>query len=73
MKNAQLLTPKQTAEMLGVSPKTLANYRCSGTGILIPYLKLSGRIKYKLSDIEAYINNSPTFEHTGQSKGVNNA
>ncbi len=66
----KLLTPKQTGELLQVSVETLANSRCTGTGITIPFCRLSKKaIRYKESDIEAHIK-SHTYSHTGQAMEV---
>lgn len=46
----QFLTPKQVAELLQLSERTLANQRCCGRGI--PYIKLGRSIRYRISDIQ---------------------
>jgi predicted site-specific integrase-resolvase len=52
-----LLNQNQVCEMLGVSKKTLASWRCKG--INLKYAKLSRRsVLYPLSEVEAYIINS---------------
>ena len=62
----KLLTPKQTGDYLNISEVTLANSRSTGTGITIPFIKLSNKaIRYKESDLEAYLD-SHTFSHTGE-------
>jgi len=62
----KLLTPKQTGDCLNISEVTLANSRSTGTGITIPFIKLSNKaIRYKESDVEAYIE-SHTYNHTGE-------
>lgn len=52
-----LLVPQRAAGMLGVSKNTLANWRVDGRGPR--YIKLgasrTSAIRYKRSDIEAYI------------------
>lgn len=48
-----LLTPKQAAERLGVSHITLARWRVQGRGL--PFIRLGGRIRYSIADIEAWI------------------
>jgi len=63
----RLLTPKQTGEAIQVSVKALANSRCTGIGITIPYIKLGKFVRYKESDVVAYIENN-THNHTGESK-----
>ena len=62
-------TTKQTAEQLGLSEKSLANARSRGTGITIPFVKMgtSGSIRYRQSDIDAYME-ANTFNHTGEVK-----
>jgi len=62
----KLLTPKQTGERLNISEVTLANSRSTGTGITIPYIRLSGKaIRYRESDVVDYID-SHTYNHTGE-------
>lgn len=49
----QLLNNQEAAAFLGVSPDTLPRWRWAGTG---PAYILVGRsIKYKVSDLEAYL------------------
>ena len=64
-------TTKQTAEQLGLSEKSLANARSRGTGIMIPFVKMgaSGSIRYRQSDIDAYME-ANTFSHTGEVKMI---
>ena len=64
----RLLTAKQASEMLGVTAKSLANSRYTGTkGIQVPYIKMGRIIRYKESEVKAYIENN-TINHTGDSK-----
>jgi len=64
----KLLTPKQVAERLNISELTLANSRCNGTGIMIDFVRISGKaIRYKESVIETYIE-ANTFSHNGKVK-----
>lgn len=49
-----LWTPKQTAEHLGMSTGTLANYRSRGESP-IPFCRVGTRIRYRASDVHAYI------------------
>lgn len=62
---------KQTADQLGLSEKSLANARSRGTGIMIPFVKMgaSGSIRYRQSDIDAYME-ANTFSHTGEVKMI---
>ncbi len=56
--NSEFLTVKVTAEILGVTPGTLANWRWLGQGP--KWIKLSGRVSYPATDLAAYICNAPT-------------
>lgn len=61
---AQLISALMAAKQLGVSTKTLDNWRSSGKGNL-PFVKVGWLVKYKQEDIDTYINNN-TFAHTGE-------
>lgn len=50
----QLLTPEQAAKMLGCAEQTLAVWRTSKRYSL-RYVRVGRLIRYKLSDIEAFI------------------
>jgi len=63
----RLYTPKQTGEAIQVSVEALANSRCTGIGITIPYIKIGKFVRYRESDIQAYLDNN-THNHTGESK-----
>ena len=62
-------TTKEIADQLGLSEKSLANARCTGTGINIPFIKMgtSGSIRYRQADIDAYME-ANTYNHTGETK-----
>ena len=47
------LTPKQVAEMLQVTERTLSNQRHEKRGI--PFIKIERAVRYSLSDIEEYL------------------
>jgi DNA-binding transcriptional MerR regulator len=47
------LDEKATAERIGLSPKTLANWRSSGGGP--PFYKLGGRVLYDPCDLDAWV------------------
>jgi hypothetical protein len=52
---AQALVPaRKAAEYLGVSQKTLANWRCSGTRGL-QYVQVGSRILYRQRDLDDFI------------------
>ena len=48
----RFLCQKQLAKRWGISHRTLESWRYRGIGL--PYLKLGGRIVYRLEEIEAY-------------------
>lgn len=51
----RLLTPRQTADLLGVSVATLATWRCRQPELLA-WVEVSPRcIRYELSTVEAFI------------------
>jgi len=54
MKKDKLMSAEQAADYLDLTSRTLANWRCNGYPSL-PYIKLGRCIKYKLSDLDAYI------------------
>jgi hypothetical protein len=54
MTDLQLLTPAETAQRLGVRPATLEVWRCEKIHKL-PYIKIGGRVMYKLEDLLAFI------------------
>ena len=49
-----LLDPEQVAEALGVSPKTLNVWRCTGRYDL-PFVKVGSRVRYRRADVEAFL------------------
>jgi excisionase family DNA binding protein len=53
----KLLSAGETAAILGLKKSTLAQFRWRGDKRL-PWVKLGTTIRYKLSDIEAYIERS---------------
>ena len=55
MTTDELMTPEQVAELVGVNTGTLANWRSDGKG---PRYVKSGRIRYRKSDVWAFINSS---------------
>jgi hypothetical protein len=54
-----LLTDKQTAAIINVSPSVLRKARCEGiTGSRTPlpkFVKVGGRIRYRLSDVQRWV------------------
>jgi len=56
-----LLTPDQVAKYLGITTRSLANWRSSGSEDL-PWTKAGGSIRYRLSDVDAYLSQN-TVNH----------
>jgi hypothetical protein len=48
-----LLTEVETAQLLGVSPRTLQNWRRTGRGPV--HVRLGGLVRYAPADVEAFI------------------
>lgn len=63
-----LFSTTEAGKYLDLSPKTLANARCTGTGVKLSFLKVGGSIKYRKSDLDEYLNNH-TYNHTGEAQG----
>ena len=49
-----LLTPDDVAEMLDVSPQTLASWRTTGRYDL-PFLRIGRLVRYRRSDIDEFL------------------
>lgn len=68
------LTPGNAAVVLGISEKTLANWRCNGAGP--PFLKLPGRrgsVRYPLSTLLSWRNEHmrvSTSDPGGERRGL---
>ena len=63
--NTDTLTRNEAALILGVAPKTLANWASTGR-VSIPFYKVGPRaVVYRRSDLEAYLA-SVRMTHTGQ-------
>jgi len=67
----ELLDTNKASKLLGMKSKSLANSRHTGTGLQIPFIKLGNLVRYRLSDLQSYIENN-TFNHTGEVKEVLN-
>ncbi|QBQ53393.1 helix-turn-helix domain-containing protein [Nitrosococcus wardiae] len=51
-----LVGPEEAARILGVKPGTLQVWRSTGR-VNLPYVKIGGKVKYRLSDLERFIEN----------------
>ncbi len=60
--NQPLLSPEETAEMLGVTPGTLMVWRSTGRYHL-PFVKCGRKVRYRMADVLAFIE-SRTYTHT---------
>lgn len=49
-----LIPPSEASEYLGVTQDTLAVWRCTGR-YAIPYLKVGRLVKYRRSDLDAWL------------------
>lgn len=49
----RLLTTQQVADLLGLSIKTIYNYRCQGKGP--KSVRIEGVVRYRWDDVVAYI------------------
>jgi len=63
----ELLNTEQASKVLGMKSKSLANSRHTGIGVQIPFIKIGNLVRYKLSELESYIEKH-TFNHTGEIK-----
>ena len=63
MQSKLCLTQKELARRWAISHRTLERWRWTGEGP--DYLKLGGRVVYRLQDVEAY-ENTQRFESTAQ-------
>lgn len=62
----RLMTPRQTADFLGLSESTLAKKRLTKEGP--PYIKMGGTVRYRRSDLETFVERSvrrSTHKHDG--------
>lgn len=62
-KSERLLSGKEAAGYLGISEQTLRIHRIKGGGI--NFVKIGGCVRYRKSDIEAYLQKR-TFGNTSQ-------
>lgn len=65
MNRDPLVTPEIAAANLGVSPKTLAVWRCTGRYDL-PFIKCGARVRYRASEVERFLARRTRNPFTGQ-------
>ena len=53
MNQRQLKNEREAADYLNVKPQTMAVWRCNGNGP--KFVKLNRAVRYRLSDIEAWL------------------
>ncbi|WP_318656998.1 helix-turn-helix domain-containing protein [Pseudomonas aeruginosa] len=64
-----LLTPERAAQMLGLSVKTLATWRSTGRHAL-PFIRCGARIRYRRSDLAAWLQERQSSGAPGAAGGV---
>jgi excisionase family DNA binding protein len=53
----QLMDTAEVAAYLGIKPGTLDTWRCTKK-VKIPYIKIGSNVRYRLSDVEAFVEKS---------------
>lgn len=53
-RQSDLMSREEAAQYLGVSPKTLATWHCTGRYPL-PVVKMGRSVKYRVADLEKFI------------------
>ena len=64
----KLLTQKEVKEITGLADSTLEQWRLKGKGP--KFIKLGRLVRYRLSDIEAYISGLQSFNSTTEADTV---
>lgn len=59
------VSPEHAADRLGVQPSTLANWRWNGAGPR--YLKVGGRVRYRLHDLAEWLDSRARSSTSGRS------
>jgi hypothetical protein len=65
---SRLLTEGEAAELLGVTPQTLSIWRCTRRYSLA-WIKCGRLVRYKLKDIEKFIESRRVQPHAADSRG----
>lgn len=66
---ADLLTPEQAAQELGLSVKTLAVWRSTGRHSL-PFIRCGARIRYRRTDLAAWLHARQSTSTASAMKGA---
>ena len=66
----QLLTPRQAAEFLRISPRTMETMRRKGTGPW--YTKLGGLVRYPMTELEEWVQMNKRGSTSDQNQAVPN-
>ncbi|MCY1282002.1 Helix-turn-helix domain protein [compost metagenome] len=66
---ADLMTPEQAAQALGLSVKTLATWRSTGRHAL-PFIRCGARIRYRRADLAAWLQGRQSTRTADAAKGV---
>lgn len=66
---ADLLTPEQAAQLLGLSDRTLATWRSTGRHSL-PYIRVGGRIRYSKAALTAWFQSRQRTSTATLAQGV---
>ena len=66
-----LLNSQQAAELMGISEKTLANWRVSGAGPR--FVKVGGRVAYRNFDLESFVSANLKVSTSDSPQGGSNA
>lgn len=66
---ADLLTPEQAAQLLGLSDRTLATWRSTGRHSL-PYIRVGGRIRYSKAALTAWFQSRQRTSTATPAQGV---
>lgn len=63
----QLYSTKEAARFLGLSHRTLEDWRCSGTGPR--FIMIHRMVRYRADDLAAFLDR-PSFANTGQAQAA---
>ena len=63
----QLYSTKEAARLLGVSHRTLEDWRCAGTGPR--FITIHRMVRYRADDLAAFLDR-PSYTNTGQAQAA---